>query len=308
MMKRSNKMLTEAANIKPRELRRLKRIQAIESKKLRVPIKQVQMNAFPYFLKGGEKTFKIKGDPKTADGLYGEESYIAISRMQSDLFNKGFLKSLKKSGRFSMEGVYGPETHEAFEKAKKIGALLGNKEPEDEKNIRIRIKQLLTFMDSGVNKRQYKWALRLKGYLISLLRKSKPKPKPVEKETIKKVVKKAANDGKIEDSDVPRYIWWLSIQANAGNIAFDPERGEMRPIGDPAPITKKALDKIKDGDGPKYIDPFKKQNKPTSESKNYRVFEHYFEENNKNFPVLTKETLNCEKTLHKVIEILNSKG
>ena len=304
-------MLKEAANISRTELRRLKRIQAVESKKIRITMKQIQVNVFPYFLRGGPKTFKVTGNPGSADGFYGRESYAGISNMQADLIRKGFLQPSKASGRLSLEGVYGKETHQAFLKAKAIGAIYGNKEPDDEQNILKRIRDLVKFMDNSENKKQYNWALQLKGFLKS---KIKPKTKPVEKETIKKVVKKAANDGKIKDDDVARYIWYLSIQAAAGNLGYDADSNEIRPIGNAdksAEITKKALAKIDaGGGGPSYIDPLKKGTKtkqPAKESKNYRIFERYFQENDNNFLVLTEKNLNCRKTLQKVVEILNSK-
>ena len=228
------------------ELKRLTYIQGRLSTSIGIPLAKIQGMVSNYFKAKNPQTFTDPKKPKNGDGDYGEETYDAIISFQSDMVQKGFMPPNKKSGKSSIDALYGPLTNSAYVSALKIGAIRGSIEPRDKEGLTNRIAQLEKFIETAPNKLQKAWAngvlSRLKGLLAKLTKKPSAKKSRVVK-IVKKTVKQAANLGKIEFKDMKNWVEWIMVQIAAKNITLDSSEGQWKTKKDPTPITQAYLAK-----------------------------------------------------------------
>ena len=241
---------------------RLKRIQRDLIDPPSVPkLEEIQGNLFRFYKKGGELTFASKKSlrkeqkkvlRKLGDNKYGKETKEAIEGLQEFLIARGFLEP-QKTGEFegytNRDGLYGPNTHKAWLKARRHGAFDEERLNSISETIKKTLISLLTTLRaSPQNNLQKGWADWMLNRLSPEAKKAKKdkkkaedKPKnksaagegvikkgPEVRKVAEKKLHKAAAAGKINLEKGPNNIdWptWIRIQ-HAGDV--DPETGERR--------------------------------------------------------------------------------
>jgi hypothetical protein len=199
----------------------------------------------------------------------------------------------------STEGVYGKETHDAFLKAQRIGAILGFEEPEKEEEIRKRIEQLKNFIkNEAENEKQIKWARNVIALLMQRLKPNKEKDKAMALSAADKAVKR---DEIMPDQKID-WARWIMTQIAAGNIVADHVSGRFKVVDREKmkQVTAAAIKKKQD-----LAKKAKKQDKRIQESRIYEIFNDYFAKNNKKIVILTEKNYNCEKLFLKACKIFN---
>lgn len=226
------------------------------------PLSRIQgnLNKLGYF-EGETKTFaterftnleeQARDKIRIGDNKYGDETYGAIKKLQTALVARGFLKPIKDDGEYTnIDGLYGPNTHEAYKSAIKHSMFLKSGriqglEQEKKGQLIQNLKNLIQNPETELQKTWIAWMLRL-------LEDKKAKKSETEKKGIVppentrenadaalkvagKSIEKKAKAGKINLKRSPykgshEVDWplWLKIQHMYGNLQLDTKNGVLK--------------------------------------------------------------------------------